>query len=172
MLVVSWGYSHHLMLEDMLTYVAVAGVFESQPLHSGRERLPCFALKMERNLPTSTQGCNRGLRLATFQLPVAFQSGDANEQDTPVHKSLLWLFPFLSEEAVRGWVPLAFWPVLKIQYICTMWRLTQVWEGTSAPLQLEGNSLLSSRAWWGCWTCHPCLLSSSSRESHYSNTSP
>lgn len=42
------------------------------------------------------------LRLATFQLSVPFQSGDANENDTPVHKSLFWLFLFLSKEAVRG----------------------------------------------------------------------
>lgn len=86
--------------------------------------------------------------------------------------TILAKFPFLSTEAVRGWVPLAFWAALKIPYICTFWRPTQVLEGTSAPLQSGGNALLSPGAWWGCWTCHPCLLSSSSGESHYPNMRP
>lgn len=65
--------------------------------------------------------------------------------------------PHLFEKAVRGWVPLAFWRVWKTPYICTLWRPTEVWEGTNAAFQLRDNSLLSPGAWRDCWTCHPCL---------------
>lgn len=65
---------------------------------------------------------------------------------TSSQSTILAKFPFLSEEAIRGWVPLAFWPALNIPYICTLWRLTQVWQGTIASLQLEASP---------CWVLEP-----------------
>lgn len=67
--------------------------------------------------------------------PVMKMWQHTSSQTTTVAK-----FSFLPGSSVEGWVPLAFWPVLEVLHIFTLWRPTQVWEGMSAPLQWGGSS--------------------------------
>lgn len=50
----------------------------------------------------------QSLRLATFYVPIPFQTGDANETIHHSQTTILAKFSFLPEAAVEGWVPLAF----------------------------------------------------------------